>query len=175
MAPPLTVPCIWVDNIVGVGVRRENPPAGKMTPTREYSGGAHFLRYAPSRDPCNISNCRPFTGPGEEVCSGGVFPKMGLCDPLPTIEFSRADRGVLARPTWFRERKGAAMRLLNDHRSPSRRGDEHALAQDSGGMLDRFNYEVVYADGRSFVSGNGRPAFSFLVRDSGHYEWFIRV
>jgi cyclopropane-fatty-acyl-phospholipid synthase len=62
------------------------------------------------------------------------------------------------------------MHVLNGRR-PSRRGDELAPAQGPAGMLDQFNYEVIYADGRSVVHGNGRPAFSFLVRDSGQFEW----
>lgn len=62
------------------------------------------------------------------------------------------------------------MRVLNGGR-PSRRGDEHAPAQGPAGIFDQFNYEVIYADGRSIVHGNGRPAFSFLLRDPGQYEW----
>jgi cyclopropane-fatty-acyl-phospholipid synthase len=67
------------------------------------------------------------------------------------------------------------MRLLNDYRAPSRASDEDRPADHRVGVLNAFNYEVVYADGHSLVRGNGRPAFSFLLRDSGQYEWLQRA
>jgi cyclopropane-fatty-acyl-phospholipid synthase len=67
------------------------------------------------------------------------------------------------------------MRLLNDYRAPSRASNEDRPADDRPGVLDAFNYEVIYADGHSLVRGNGRPAFSFLLRDSGQYEWLQRA
>ena len=67
------------------------------------------------------------------------------------------------------------MRLLNDYRAPSRGGNEDRPADDRPGILDAFNYEVVYADGHSLVRGSSRPAFSFLLRDSGQYEWLQRA
>jgi cyclopropane-fatty-acyl-phospholipid synthase len=67
------------------------------------------------------------------------------------------------------------MRLLNDHRLPTRAADEDPPTEAGAGLLDTFNYEVLYADGRSLVRGNGRPAFTFLLRDSGQFEWLQRA
>lgn len=62
------------------------------------------------------------------------------------------------------------MRLLNDHRSTFRAADEDLSTEGAFGT-----YEVVYADGRSLVRGNGRPAFTFLLSDSGQFEWLQRA
>ena len=67
------------------------------------------------------------------------------------------------------------MRLLNDYRAPSRAVNEDRPGNDRPGALDAFGYEVVFADGHSLLRGNGRPAFSFLLRDSGQYEWLQRA
>jgi cyclopropane-fatty-acyl-phospholipid synthase len=67
------------------------------------------------------------------------------------------------------------MRLLNDHRLPTRAADEDPPKEAGVGLLDTFNYEVLYADGRSLVRGHGRPAFTFLLRDSGQFEWLQRA
>ncbi len=64
------------------------------------------------------------------------------------------------------------MGLANDRRTSGMQG----------GSVDSFNempgslcYEVVYADGRSFVCGSGRPEFTFVLRDSNQYEWLQRA
>jgi cyclopropane-fatty-acyl-phospholipid synthase len=67
------------------------------------------------------------------------------------------------------------MGLLNDHRLPTPAADEDPPTEAGVGLFDTFNYEVLYADGRSLVRGNGRPAFTFLLRDSGQFEWLQRA
>ena len=67
------------------------------------------------------------------------------------------------------------MRLLNDYRTPSGAVDKDRPADDQAGVVDAFDHEVIYADGRSLVRGNGRPAFSLLLRDPSQYEWLQRA
>ncbi len=63
------------------------------------------------------------------------------------------------------------MRLLNDHRAAVGAADQAPPDYGRAGVLDTFNYEVIYDDGHSFVRGNDRPAFSFLLRDPAQYAW----
>jgi len=63
------------------------------------------------------------------------------------------------------------MRLLNDRRQSFRGAHDDPPNEGRAGTGDNFNYEVRFANGRSLVRGNGPPSFTFLLRDSGQYEW----
>jgi cyclopropane-fatty-acyl-phospholipid synthase len=67
------------------------------------------------------------------------------------------------------------MRLMNDQRTVFRTSAEGTLVDKRTDALDTLSYEVIYADGRSLVHGNARPAFTFVLRDPSQYQWLQRA
>jgi cyclopropane-fatty-acyl-phospholipid synthase len=63
------------------------------------------------------------------------------------------------------------MRLIKDHRTSTEEETPGAFAANDDRISPGSSYEVLYADGTSMVTGTGRPAFTFMLRDPGQYEW----
>jgi cyclopropane-fatty-acyl-phospholipid synthase len=165
---PIDYLIIAVDNEIGVGVRRELPRTGKMTPTREILWRAHHQPTTPPEIPAKFQSLA-ISWPDEEVCSGGVSKHTNRCVGFSVLHSSK--RIVLTFPDRTGKRKGNKMRLVNDQQTVSRLSGERPHIGRQTAALDPLSYEVIYADGRSLVHGNARPAFTFALRDPGQFQW----
>ncbi len=87
LGPAVDCPCVRVDNEVGVGVRRENPPAGKMTPTREYSGGFISSDARPPGIPATFQTVDLSLGRARRFAAVASSPKWVFATRSPRLSF----------------------------------------------------------------------------------------